>query len=238
MQQEEGCGGEQQYLEHDALEERAELVRVEQDRAARDVVEGDELDRAVVAAVIGIGHAADGIAGLDGSGDLLGDVGLELEILYVKLPGQQGNEIVLGGEDDLIGVGRELDLGVGDFLTLPGEGLGGEVLKAPLAQALGIGEAGGDGRVFLRAARAAEHDREQLRVAVFGVADEAVACLRGMAGLDAEAVCVAPRLERAEDQLVGGEDDALLVQIGLCHAVLHGAHDVAEGRVLHGFLRD
>ena len=59
-----------------------------------------------------------------------------------------------------------------------------------------------------------------------------------MAGLDTETVCVAPRLERAEDQLVGGEDDALLVQVGLCHAVLHGAHDVAEGRVLHGFLRD
>ena len=117
MQQEEGCGGEQQYLEHDALEERAELVRVEQDRAARDVVEGDKLDRAVVAAVIGIGHAADGIAGLDGSGDLLGDVGLKLEILYVKLLGEQGNEIVLGDEDDLVGIGRELDFGVGDLLA-------------------------------------------------------------------------------------------------------------------------
>jgi len=116
MQQEEGCGGEQQYLEHDALEERAELVRVEQDRAARDVVEGDKLDRAVVAAVIGIGHAADGIAGLDGSGDLLGDIRLKLEILYVKLLGEQGNEIVLGDEDDLVGIGRELDFGVGDLL--------------------------------------------------------------------------------------------------------------------------
>ena len=59
----------------------------------------------------------------------------KLEILYVKLPGQQGNEIVLRGENDLIGVGRELDFGVCYLLALPGEGLGGEVLKAPLAQA-------------------------------------------------------------------------------------------------------
>lgn len=73
---------------------------------------------------------------LMGAGDLLGDVGLKLEILYVKLPGQQGNEIVLRGEDDLIGVGRELDFGVGDLLALPGEGFGGEVLKAPLHRLL------------------------------------------------------------------------------------------------------
>ena len=55
-----------------------------------------------------------------------------------------------------------------------------------------------------------------------------------MSGFDALVVRVRPRIERAEDELVGGEDDAFLVHVGLGHTVLHGVDNVGERVVLHG----
>ena len=156
MQDEEGCGGEQQDFEHHALEEGAQLVRVEKHGAARDVVERDKLDCAVVGAVIAVSRGADRVAGLDGRFDLLGNILDKLEGLDVEVLGQERNDIGLRGQKQLIGVGRELDLGVGHFLALAGKCFRGEVLKTPLAQLFRVGEAGGDGRILLRAVRAAD----------------------------------------------------------------------------------
>ena len=212
----------------------AQLVRVIEYAAHFHIAERDQFDRAVGRAVVAVCHAADHITGLDGRVNGFRQIGCRFQRIGLYIGREQRHQIGFRGQHQLIGLRGQVHLYMGECVALFRNGLGLKVGEAPLIQRFGIREAGRYRRVLLGRGGTAEHDRIQLGIAVLRVADKAVARLRGMSGFDALVVRVRPRIERAEDELVGGEDDAFLVHVGLGHAVLHGVDNVGERVVLHG----
>ena len=191
-------------------------------------VEGDR-DSAQLLALLYRGLHAFGVEGV-----------VVFQILRGDVIGQQGGDLPLRGQGDVVGVLAQGDLHLRDVpLGAVQPDLPGEVVEPPLQQAAGFAEVGIPGAAGGPFLPLTAHDhRDQVPVLLGGGGRQAVARLRGKAGLDAGGVAVqVARDAEVGDQGVGGADDALLrVQVGGGHGVIEGGDDGAEGLVLHGLL--
>ena len=222
-------------------EELLDAVHVVKQRVGLHADAGHQGEGAVLLAVEGGGDGAQHLPLFHGSLYRVSIAGVgECKVLGGDVVGQQGGNFPLRLQSYVVGALAQSDLDLGN-VPLGGvqNGLGGEVLEAPLKHPDGLIEvdealAAGGVRLPLTA-----HDHgDETAVILGGGGRQAVAGLVGVAGLDAGGVGVEVTGHiPVGDQGIGGVDGAHLgVHVGGGHVVAFGGDNGAEGLVLHGLL--
>ena len=232
-------GQDQQDLDEEVAEDGVHTVKECHEGGEGHVIHGHHVHLGVFLAVIDDRNGAQRLTGGDGGDGVLAVHGqAEVQLGLVVLAGDQGADGLCGVDHHMGGVRRELygylfQIGVGVQ-----QGGGGEVIEAPVQKLGGLGEllavkfVGADLRVF-----AAQDHGAQGGALPGGGGDQAVACLGGGAGLDADGagVNIAVVLESGQ-QTVGVVQGSLPGLVGGGDGVSVGGDQLPEGGVGHGFL--